>query len=54
MKIELNHFKYATKAELKGETVVDTSKLAAKKDLAILKTQTDRLGLDKIEIVPVD
>ena len=54
MKVELNHFKYATKAELKGETPVDTTKLAAKQDLAILKTQTYRLGVDKIEIVPVD
>ena len=39
---------YATKANLKNATGVDTSKLAAKSDLASLKTEVDKIDVDKL------
>ena len=42
---------YATKLDLKNVTGVDTSKLAAKSDLASLKAEIDILEVDKL--VPV-
>ena len=37
---------YATKVDLKNETGIDTSKLAAKSDLANLKAEIDKLNID--------
>ena len=45
---------YATKANLKNATGVDTSKLAAKSDLASLKTEVDKIDVDKLKIAPID
>ena len=45
---------YATKADLKNVTGTDTSKLAAKSDLADLKAETDKLDIDKLVPVSVD
>ena len=45
---------YATKLDLKNATVVDTSKVAAKSDLASLKTQDDKIDVDKLKTVPND
>ena len=45
---------YATKADLKNATGVDTSKLAAKADLANLKTEVDKIDVDKLKTVPID
>ena len=45
---------YATKADLKNATGVDTSKLAAKSDLASLKTEVDKIDVDKLKTVPID
>ena len=45
---------YATKADLKNVTGTDTSKLAAKSDLANLKAETDKLDIDKLVPVSVD
>ena len=45
---------YATKADLKNATGIDTSKLAAKSDLASLKAEVDKLDIDKLIPVPVD
>ena len=45
---------YATKAELKNETGVDTSKLAAKFDLAILKARIDKIDVHKSNTTPID
>ena len=45
---------YATKAELKNETGVNTSKLAAKFDLAILKARIDKIDVDKLNTAPID
>ena len=43
---------YATKADLKNAAEIDTSKLAAKYDLASLKTKIDKIDVDKLKTVP--
>ena len=45
---------YATKLDLKNATGVDTSKLAAKSDLASLKTEVGKIDVDKLKTVPTD
>ena len=45
---------YATKADIKNITHVDTSSFALKTNLASLKTGVDKLDIDKLAPVPVD
>ena len=45
---------YATKTDLKIVTHVDTSSFALKTNLASLKTEFDKLDIDKLVPVPVD
>ena len=45
---------YATKAETKNISHVDTSSFALKTNLPNLKTKFDKLGIDKLVHVPVD
>ena len=45
---------YATKTNLKNVTHVDTSNFALKTNLASLKTEVDKLDIDKLTIVPFD
>ena len=45
---------YATKTDLKNVTHVDTSSFALKTNLANLKTEVDKLDLDKLAPIPVD
>ena len=45
---------YATKADLKNVTLVDTSSFALKTNLANLKTEIDKLDIDKLVPIPVD
>ena len=45
---------YATKTDLKNATYVDTSSFALKTNLADLKTEVDKLDIDKLVAVPVD
>ena len=52
VKVDLSN--YATKADLKNATGVDTSKLAAKSDLASLKAEVDKIVIGKLKTVPVD
>ena len=52
VKAELDLSNYATKADLKNATGVDTSKFAKKIDLASLKSEVDKLDIDKLEKVP--
>ena len=52
VKVDLSN--YATKTNLKNVTHVDTSSLALKKNLASLKTDIDKLDIDKLAPVPVD
>ena len=52
VKVELDLSNYATKADLKNATGVDTSKFAEKVDLANLKSDVDKLDIDKLRHVP--
>ena len=45
---------YAIKTDLKNVTHVDTSSFALKTNLANLKTEVDKLDIDKLVPVPVD
>ena len=52
VKVDLSS--YATKTDLKNVTYVDTSGFALKTNLANLKTEVDKLDIDKLAPVPVD
>ena len=52
VKIDLSN--YATKTDLKNVTHVDTSSFALKANLANLKTEFDKLVIDKLAPAPVD
>ena len=52
VKVDLSN--YARKTDLKNVTHVDTSSFALKTNLASLKTEIDKLGIDKLAPVPVD
>ena len=54
LKVELDLSNYATKTYLTNATGVDTSKFAKKFDLAVLKTEIDKLDIAKLETTPVD
>ena len=45
---------YATKDDIKNITHLDTSSFALKTNLANLKTEVDKLDIDKLATVPVD
>ena len=51
VKVELDLSNYATKADLKNATAVDTSHLAKKDDLANWKFNIDKLDIDKLKIL---
>ena len=52
VKVDLSN--YATKTDLKNVTHIDTSIFAVKTNLASLKPEVDKLGIDKLMPVPVD
>ena len=52
VKVDLSN--YGTKADLKNVTHVGTSSFARKANLASLKTEVDKLDIDKLAPVPVD
>ena len=52
VKVDLSN--YATKADVKNISHVDTSSFALKTNLANLKTEVDKLDIDKLMTVPVD
>ena len=54
VKVELDLSNYATKADLKGATCIDTSTLASETDLVSLKTKLHNLDVDKVEAFPAD
>ena len=54
VKVELDLSNYATKADLKNATGVDTSKFDKQVDLANLKTNVDKLDIAKLENVPTN
>ena len=45
---------YATKADIKNISHVDTSSFTLKSNLANLKTEVDKLDIDKLVAVPID
>ena len=45
---------YTTKTDLKNVTHIDTPSSAVKTNLANLKTEVDKLDIDKLVPVPVD
>ena len=52
IKVDLSN--YATKADIKNILHVDTSSFALKTNLASLKTEVDKLDIDKLVPAPVD
>ena len=52
VKVDLSN--YATKADIKNISHVDTSSFALKSNLASLKTEVDKLDIDKLTPVSVD
>ena len=54
MKVDLDLSNYATKADFKKATGVNTSDFAKKADLANLKLVVDELDIDKLKTVNID
>ena len=54
IKVEIDLSNYATKKDINDITHVDTSNFALKTSLANLKTEVDKLDIDKLATVPVD
>ena len=54
IKVELDLSNYATKDDVKNITHVDVSSYATKTNLAALKTEVDKIDVDKLKTVPDD
>ena len=54
IKVELDLANYATKDDVKNITHVDVSSFASKTNLAALKTEVDKIEVDKLKTVPVN
>ena len=54
IKIKVDLSNYATKNDLKNVAHVDTLSFALKTNLASLKTEVDKLDIEKLAPVPVD
>ena len=54
IKVKVGLSNYASKADIKNISHVDTSILALKTNLASLKTEVGKLGICKLAPVPVD
>ena len=54
MKVKLDLFNYATKADLKNATDVDSSTFAKKVHLASLKCNIDKLDIHKLKNIPTN
>ena len=52
--VQVDLSNYATKTDLKNVRHIDTSSFALKTNLANLKTEVDKLDLDKLAPIPVD
>ena len=52
VKVDLSN--YATKTDIKNISHVDTSSFALKSNLASLKTEVDKLDIDKLVPIPND
>ena len=54
IKVKIDLTNYATKKDIKDIAHVDTSNFALKANLANLKTEVDKLGIEKLVHVPLD
>ena len=54
IKVELDLASYATKDDVKNITYVDVSSFASKTNLAALKTEVDKIDVDKLKATPTD
>ena len=54
IKVELDLANYATKTDLKNITHVDVSSYASKTNLADLKSEIDKIDVDKLKATPTD
>ena len=54
IKVKIDLSNYATKTDIKNISHVDTSSFALKTNSANLKTEVDKLDIDKLAPVPVD
>ena len=54
VKVELDLTNYATKTDLKSIIHVDVSTYASKTNLAALKTEVDKIDVDKLKATPTD
>ena len=54
IKVELDLSNYATKDDVKNITHVDVSSYATKTNLAALKTEVDKIDVDKLKTMPED
>ena len=54
IKVKLDLSNYATKADIKNISHVDTSSFALKTNLTSLKTEVNILDIDKLAPAPVD
>ena len=52
--VKLDLSRYVAKADIKNISHADTSSFALKTNLADLKTEVDKLDIDKLVLVPVD
>ena len=52
VKVELDLANYATKDDVKNTTHVDVSSFASKTNLAALKTEVDKIDVDKLKTIP--
>ena len=52
--VKVDLLNYATKADIKNISHVDTSSFALKTNLANLKTEVDKLDIDKLVPVPTN
>ena len=54
IKVELDLTNYATKIDLNNIFHVDTSSFSSKTNLAALKTEVDKIDVEKLKTTPVD
>ena len=54
IKVKIDFSNYTTKTDIKNILHVDTSSFALKTNLANLKTEVDKLYIDKLVPIPVD
>ena len=54
IKVKTDLTNYATKADIENITHIDTSNFALKTNLSSLKTEVDKLDIDKLVPIPTD